>query len=70
VLSFPAVVRRRPRQPASPARTGQKKRPASPGRTGQKKRPASEGGPYKRVLSLTRQAVRLSTGRGRANGVN
>jgi len=36
VLSFPAAVRRRPRQPASPARTGQKKRPAS------------EGGPYKR----------------------
>src|SRR6266404_7962426 len=36
VLSFPAAVRRRPPRPASPARTGQKKRPAS------------EGGPYKR----------------------
>jgi len=33
-------------------------------------RPASEGGPYKRVLSLTRQAVRLSASRGRANVVN
>jgi len=37
VLSFPAVMRRRPRRSAPPARPGRKKRPAL------------EGGPYKRI---------------------
>ena len=37
VLSFPAVMLRRPRRPATPPRPGRKKRPAS------------EGGPYKKI---------------------